>query len=121
MIGGCGFWTGFGQVIIGSKFTNSPWYSAFDLVQISFMASIRSRASLWRLAKAVPWLAISSSFQPLPIPNRKRPPEIWSIEATCLAVWIGSRWAIRQMPVPSSSVLVTAAAAPSTTNGSITS
>jgi hypothetical protein len=90
-IGGCGFWTGFGQVIIGSKFTNSPWYSAFDAVQITFMASTRSRASLWRLAKTVPWLAISSSFQPLPIPNRKRPPETWSIEATCLAVWIGSR------------------------------
>jgi hypothetical protein len=24
MIGGCGFWTGFGQVIIGGKLTNSP-------------------------------------------------------------------------------------------------
>jgi hypothetical protein len=23
IIGGCGFWTGFGQAIIGSKFTNS--------------------------------------------------------------------------------------------------
>ena len=53
-IGGCGFWAGFGQVIIEVEVTNSPWYSAFDLVQISFMASTRSRASLWRLAKAVP-------------------------------------------------------------------
>jgi hypothetical protein len=38
MMGGCGFWAGFDQVIIGSKFTNSPWHSAFDVVQISFMA-----------------------------------------------------------------------------------
>src|SRR5262249_54095522 len=35
-------------------------------VQITFMASTRSHASLWRITKAVPWLAISSSFQPLP-------------------------------------------------------
>ena len=27
-----------------------------------------------------------------PMPNRKRPPETWSSEATSLAVWIGSRW-----------------------------
>ena len=56
---------------------------------------------------------ISSWFQPPPTPNRNRPRLTWSIEATSLAVWIGSRCAIRQMPVPSSSVLVTAAAAPS--------
>src|SRR5438445_534961 len=34
--------------------------------------------------KAVPWFSISSWFQPPPIPNRKRPPDTWSIEATCL-------------------------------------
>ena len=43
--GGCGFWTGLGQVMIGSKFTNFPWYSAFDWVQIAFMATTRSRIS----------------------------------------------------------------------------
>ncbi len=48
-IGGCGFCTGFGQVKIGSKFTNSPWYSAFVLVQIAFIASMRSRMSLKRV------------------------------------------------------------------------
>jgi mono/diheme cytochrome c family protein len=41
MIGGCGFWTGFGQVISGGKSTNSPWYSSFDLVQISFLDMMR--------------------------------------------------------------------------------
>src|SRR5262249_25687738 len=39
-IGGCGFCTGLGLAIIGSKLTNSPWYSAFSFVQIAFIASI---------------------------------------------------------------------------------
>jgi hypothetical protein len=39
-MGGYGFCTGFGLAIIGSKWTNSPWYSASDFVQISFIASI---------------------------------------------------------------------------------
>ena len=39
-IGGCGFCTGLGLAIIGSKWTNSPWYSASDFVQISFIASM---------------------------------------------------------------------------------
>ena len=90
-------------------------------VQIAFIASIRSRASLWRVAKAVPWLAISSWFQPLPTPNRKRPPETWSSDATDFAVWIGSRCTTRQMPVPTSSVFVAHAAAVSVTKGSMTS
>ncbi len=60
MTGGCGFCTGFGQAIIGSKFTNSPWYSGLVWVQIAFIASTRSRASLWRVAKTVPWFSISS-------------------------------------------------------------
>ena len=55
------------------------------------------------------------------MPNTNRPPETWSIEATSFAVWIGSRCAIRQTPVASFSVVVTAAAAVSVTNGSITS
>ena len=69
----------------------------------------------------MPWFSISSSFQPLPMPNRKRPPETWSIEATSFAVWIGSRCVTRQTPVPTFSVLVAIAAAVSVTNGSITS
>ena len=40
--GGCGFCTGFGQVIIGGKSTNRPWYSGFDFVQMAFIASTRS-------------------------------------------------------------------------------
>ena len=82
---------------------------------------MRSRTSLARVAKSVPWSSISSAFQPTPMPNRKRPPETWSIEATSFAVWIGSRWLTRQTPVPTFSVLVAAAAMVSVTNGSITS
>ena len=59
------------------------------------VASICSRIRLKRVAKTVPWSSISSAFQPPPMPNRNRPPDIWSIEATCLAVWIVSRWITR--------------------------
>ena len=55
------------------------------------------------------------------MPNRKRPPETWSRLATALAVWIGSRWTTRQIPVATLSRVVAAAAAASVTNGSITS
>ena len=37
------------------------------------------------------------------------------------AVWMGSRWTTRQMPVPTRSRVVAAAAADSVTKGSITS
>ena len=47
---------------------------------------------------------------PRTIPETRRPPEIWSRLATCLAVWIGSRWATRQMPVASVSDVVAIAA-----------
>jgi hypothetical protein len=43
------------------------------------------------LKSVVPWFAISSSFQPAPMPKRKRPLEIWSRLATDFAVWMGSR------------------------------
>ncbi len=43
------------------------------------------------------------------------------MEATSLAVWIGSRCATRQTPVPTFSALVAIAAAVSVTNGSIVS
>jgi hypothetical protein len=49
-IGGCGLLTGLGLAIIGSKWTNSPWYSASGFVQISFIASMDSRIRLKRLA-----------------------------------------------------------------------
>ena len=41
-------------------------YSGFVLVQIARMASMRSRMTLLRLLKSVPWSAISSAFQPAP-------------------------------------------------------
>ncbi len=59
-----------------------------------------------RRSGSVPWLRISSRFQPAPTPNRKRPFESRSTVATSFAVVIGSRSTIRQMPVPSSSFSV---------------
>ena len=56
-----------------------------------FIASIRSRPSLWRVLNTVPWFSISSWFQPLPTPNRNRPLDTRSSEDTNLAVTIGSR------------------------------
>ena len=67
--------------------------------------------TLKRSSNAVPWFSISSAFHPAPIPNSKRPPETRSRVATVLAVTIGSRSVNRLTPVPSRSVLVTAAAA----------
>jgi hypothetical protein len=75
------------------------------------MIFIRTRAS-------VPWLAISSRFQPAPTPNSKRPPERWSTLATSLAVWIGSRSTTRQIPLPIRSLEVAVAAAVSATKRS---
>ena len=82
------------------------------------MASTRSRSSLKRVSYLAPWFSISSTFQPPPMAKTKRPPESWSRLATCLAVMIGSRWGMRQMPVPSLIFLVAAAANDSATNGS---
>src|SRR4030095_13969558 len=113
-IGVGGFWTGFGHDQIGSKSTYLPWKEGSSLVQIAFIASIRSRIRPKRVAGSVPWLRISSRFQPAPTPNSNRPPERWSTDATSLAVVIGSRSITRQIPVPIRSVLVaggTAAAA----------
>src|SRR6478735_536301 len=45
------------------------------------------------------------------MPNRKRPFDTWSSEATSFAVWIVSRRITKQIAVPSLSRLVTAAAA----------
>ncbi len=53
MIGGWGFWIGLGSAQILSKFTNSPWNSASRFVQISFIASTRSRRSRQRLFHSV--------------------------------------------------------------------
>src|SRR4029077_7642846 len=119
--GGCGFCAGLGQAIIGPNLTYSPEYSGLLLVQIARMASMRSRITLLRFLTPVPWLAISSAFQPAPTPKMNRPFEIWSTEATDLAVWIGSRCGTRQTTVAIFRGVVTAATAPSTTNGSITS
>ncbi len=71
-----------------------------------------------RVDGSVPWFRISSMFQPAPTPNRKRPPDRWSSVATSLAVTMGSRSITRQTPVPSLRRSVTAATAPSATNGS---
>src|ERR1700721_790442 len=104
-MGGQGLWVGFGQVIIDGTLTMTPLYYAVDLVQIAFVASICCRIFFMRVANPVPCASISSAFQPPPMPNRKRPPLIWSIEATDFAVWMVSRWITRQIPVASFKVL----------------
>jgi hypothetical protein len=116
--GGCGFCTGFGSAQIRSNDTCRPLYDASSEVQISFMASTLSRSRPNRVCGSVPWFRISSAFHPAPTPNRKRPPDRRSSEATSLAVVIGSRSMTRQIPVPMRSVDVTAAAALSATKGS---
>ena len=83
------------------------------------IASTLSRSSFQRRLKSVPWSAISSRFQPPPMPKMNRPFEIWSTLATCLAVWIGSRSTRRQMPVATRIVLLARAAAVRAMNGSI--
>ena len=70
---GWGAWTGLGLEKIGSKSTNSPWYSAGSSAQIAFIASMRSRINFHRVSNAVPWFSISSAFQPPPTPKRNRP------------------------------------------------
>ena len=67
---------------------------------------------------SVPWLAISSRFQPAPTPNSTRPPDRWSTLATSLAVTIGSRSMTRQMPLQTRSRRVAATAAVIATNRS---
>ena len=101
-----------------SKRTYSPWNSGSFFVQISFMASTRSRSSRQRDLNAVPWSSISSAFQPPPMPKSTRPPDSRSSVATSFAVVIGSRSMTRQMPVPSFSRFVAAPAAMSAMNGS---
>ena len=117
-IGGCGRCAGLGSAQILSKRTYSPWNSGSFFVQISFMASTRSRSSRQRDLNAVPWSSISSAFQPPPMPKSTRPPDSRSSVATSFAVVIGSRSITRQMPVPSFSRFVAAPAAMSATNGS---
>ena len=82
------------------------------------MASTRSRMIEKRRRGSVPWLRISSRFQPPPTPNSKRPPESRSSDATAFAVMIGSRSTTRQMPVPMRSRSVACATVASATNGS---
>jgi hypothetical protein len=82
------------------------------------MARIRSPASRTRVRGSVPWLRISSRFQPIPTPNSNRPPLRWSTLATSLAVTIGSRSITRQTPLPIRSRLVASAAAVNATNRS---
>ena len=66
----------------------------------------------------MPWLRISSRFQPAPTPNSSRPPVSRSTLAAAFAVTIGSRSITRQIPVPSLIRSVAAPAAIRATNGS---
>ena len=64
MIGGWGFWTGFGHDQLFSNCTCSPEKLASSFVQISFISRIFSRKISRRCLKSRPWLRISSRFQP---------------------------------------------------------
>jgi hypothetical protein len=88
------------------------------LVQIAFIASTRSPISAIRVRGSVPWLRISSRFQPAPMPNSNRPPEMRSTLATSFAVVIGSRSTTRQTPLPTRSRVVAVSAAVTATNRS---
>ena len=58
-----------GQVIIDGKSSTSRWYSAFSLVQITLITSIRSRNFWNQVSYEVPLFSISSAFHPV----RRRP------------------------------------------------
>ena len=118
MTGGCGFCSGIGQDQDFSKLTISPLNAASSSVHKAFMARTRSRISLKRVSYAAPWLSISSTFQPPPIPRVTRPFDIMSRLATTFAVTIGSRCGIRLIPVPIFRLVVAAAAKDSEMNGS---
>ena len=64
-----------------------------------------------RVRGSVPWFSISSRFHPAPTPTSTRPPDMWSMLAISLAVTIGSRCAMRQMPLPTRREVVAIAAA----------
>ena len=88
------------------------------MVQTSFIARMYSRVTAQRSLNATPWFSSSSAFQPAPIPKMKRPFESASSEAIRLASASGWCSGTRQMPVPTRSCVVTAAACASATNGS---
>jgi len=72
-IWGWGFCIGFGQVIMGSKLTNLPLNSGLLSVQMILRAATRYSIRLMRVSNVVPWSAISSAFQPAPMPRITRP------------------------------------------------
>src|SRR3989304_5179027 len=64
------------------------------------MARMRSRSTAKRRLNFVLWSSTSSTFQPAPMPKRKRPPETLSRLGTSFAVMIGARWVMREMGGP---------------------
>jgi hypothetical protein len=87
-------------------------------VQLSRMARIRAPACGSLVRGSVPWLRISSRFQPMPTPNSNRLPLRWSTLATSLAAMIGLRSMTRQTPLPIRGRLVASAAEVRATNRS---
>ena len=85
-IGGRGCCRGLGHDQLSSKRTNSPSKPACSWLHSCCIASTCSRARARRLRKSTPWLAISSRFQPKPMPKTKRPLAMRSSVATALAV-----------------------------------
>ena len=88
------------------------------MIHRALTASMRSSSNAPRVFGSVPWSRNSSIFQPAPTPKMNRPPEIRSMLAASFAVMMGSRSISSAIPVNSSILDVTAAAAASVTNGS---
>ena len=79
-----------------------PSYVTSSRVQSARMTSICSSERRPRLWKSSPRASYSTSFQPIPIPNRRRPPVSTSTSAACLAMSAVWRWGVIRMPVTSS-------------------
>ena len=73
--GGQGRWIGLGHDQLGGTRTCSPANEATSSAHRRGMASTCSRARPRRVRGSTPWLSISSSFQPTPMPKTNRPPE----------------------------------------------
>src|SRR5439155_173721 len=85
-IGGCGFWTGFGNMRSGGTRRRGPSWRASGSVHSARIAARYSRQRAARSSNGTPRASNSSRSQPMPTPKSSRPPERTSASATCLAV-----------------------------------
>ena len=117
--GGCGRWTGRGWTVSSGNRWNRPSNEVSSVVHTSLRISSASSMRAPRWENTEPCTSYSRGHQPMPTPRVTRPPESWSMVATCSATrtgsWIGS-W---KMPVPTRIVEVRAATAARNVSGSL--